>query len=92
MADDIAGAFVQVSSQSRQLFMTDDLTEEFTVTANHLVRLCDAVLADEIPAEALEAVGFGLIASDMFCWDGDALDGARVAETLYDWAAPEVNY
>ena len=92
LARDLSGAFEQVGPQTRRLRMADDLAEEFTITASHLVRLCDAVLAGEVPAEALEAIGFGLIASDEFCWDSDTPDGSRVAEALYDWAAPEVNY
>jgi hypothetical protein len=65
---------------------------EFEVRSEHLVRVCDSVIAGALVAADLEKIGFCLIASDFFIWDGDNEDGARVAETAHDWASPEVNY
>ena len=93
LAADLRGAFETTGRDTRRLRMADLPPEEaFQVETRHLVRLCDAVLAGDLPPAALEAVGFGLIASDGFEWDGDIPDGMRVAETLYDWSAPEINY
>lgn len=69
-----------------------DISEDFTVEPSHLVRLCDAVVAGQLPPEVLEPIGFGLIASDHFVWDGDTPEGSRVAEALYDWSSPEINF
>ena len=91
LAEDLRDAFEHVSSQGRRLHM-QDLDKDFELRSEHLVRLCDAVLAGLVPPEGLEAIGFGLIASDFFTWDGDSPDGSRVAETLYDWSSPEINY
>src|SRR5262245_32717543 len=88
---DLRNAFEQTSLDSFQLRMTD-VNEDFTVRMEHLVKLCDAVLAGELNPEALRAIGFGMIASDHFDWDGDSADGSAIAETLNDWASPEVNY
>jgi hypothetical protein len=88
---DLRDAFEQTSLDSFRLRMTD-LTEDFAVRPAHLVKLCDAVLSGELDAGALRAVGFGMIASNHFHWDGDAPGGAVVAETLHDWASPEANY
>ena len=88
---DLDDAFVPRSRDSRELRMRD-LKEAFSVTSQHLVRLLDAVIAGEVAPGALQAVGFGMIASDHFEWDGDTPDGERVANALYDWSAPEVNY
>ena len=68
------------------------LEGEFEVGANQLVRLCDAVLGGPLQPEQLQSIGFCMIASDYFHWDGDTPDGARVSETLHDWASPEINY
>lgn len=65
---------------------------DFTVTPQHLVLVCDAVLDDSLPPSLLEAVGFCLTASDRFYWDTDTPAGTLVANTVFDWAAPEVNY
>jgi hypothetical protein len=69
-----------------------DASNAFSVTTNHLIRLCDAVLAGDLSPEQLEWIGFGLIASDHFNWDTDSLDGERVADALIDWASPSTNY
>ena len=91
LARDLENAFTRTGRDSSRLNMRD-LDASFAVTAAHLIRLCDAVLADLIPAQSLEAIGFGLIASDHFEWDGENPDGERVAEALYDWSSPEINY
>ena len=88
---DLVGAVVQTSSDVFSQHITP-ATGKFAVTSEHLVRLCDAVLAGELPAQDLEAVGFCLVASDFFEWDSDKADGERVAETVHDWASPEINY
>ena len=84
-------AYVRQSSQSRRL-QWDNLQEEFAVSTQHLVLLCDAVIEGELPGDCLEAIAFGLIADDNFLWDTDTPEGDRIGETLYDWSAPEINY
>jgi hypothetical protein len=91
LSADLRDAFEQTSVDSFRLHMTD-LTEDFAVRPEHLVKLCDAVLTGQLDAEALRAIGFGMIASDHFDWDGEAPGGAAVAKTLHDWASPEANY
>jgi hypothetical protein len=54
--------------------------------------VCNAVLEGEIQAGFLEAIGFCLVSSDAFHWDGSSPQGGRVAEVVYDWSAPEINY
>jgi hypothetical protein len=65
---------------------------DFKVGPQHLIQICDAVLGGVLSPALLEAVGFCLVASDHFCWDGDTPGGELVANTAYDWAAPEINH
>ena len=88
---DLAGAVVQTSSDVFSQHVVP-AKGEFEVTSRHLIRLCDAVLEDGLPAQDLETVAFCLIASDFFHWDSDTPDGCRVSETLFDWDSPEINY
>jgi hypothetical protein len=67
------------------------MVDAFELTPEHLVRLCDAVLAGELPPESLEPIGFCLIASDRFDWEDGAGRGALV-DTLNDWSSPQINY
>jgi hypothetical protein len=91
LANDVRDAWRWRASDSRELRM-EDLLEDFRVESAHLVRVCDAVISNRLPASALEPIGFGAIASDHFTWDTDTEDGNRVAETLQDWSCPEVNF
>jgi hypothetical protein len=92
LAKDLEGTTVQTSLDVQRHRMNDDLDAEYEVSPDHLVKVCDAFLAGEITPQMIEEIGFGMIASDHFSWDTDMIPGAYVAETLHDWAAPEVNY
>lgn len=68
----------------------EDMKQPFTVTADMGIRLCDAVLQGELPPDALETIGFALISSEAFQWDGEQDD--VLANVIADWSCPEVNY
>ena len=88
---DTAGAFKQESPQSRRL-VVETMEEPFGLRSDHVVKLCDAVIAGRLDPANLEAIGFALIASDQFEWTTDTEDGERVGEVLFDWSAPEINH
>jgi hypothetical protein len=67
------------------------MTKSFRVNPRHLVRLCEAVLNNSLPPEALQPIGLCVIVSDHFAW-ADSVAGDLVAQTLNDWANPEKNY
>ncbi len=91
LVDDLDGTRERLGANSSRHNM-HDLHEDFSVTTTHLVKLCDAVLAGRLSPDQLEVIAFGMIASDHFDWDAATPDGERVADTLYDWSAPQVNY
>lgn len=88
---DLVGAVVQ-TAENVFTHKIVDMDADFEVTPDHLVRVCDAVLSGELEASELESIGYCLVASDCFSWDGDTQSGSRVAETAYDWSAPVNNY
>lgn len=88
---DLSGAVVQTSSNTfTQRIVT--MEEEFVVTREHALRLCDAVLDGALDAKDLEPVAFCIIASDQFRFEDDSPYNERVLETLHDWDSPEINY
>lgn len=89
LAQDVVGSIKQ-TSQRTFLVSIEDMDEEFTVSADMAVRLCDVVLRGELPPDALKAIGFALTASDKFCWNAD--DDDVLANVIADWSCPEVNY
>jgi hypothetical protein len=93
LQDDLVGSVVVEKSEKRiSSQRIVDMSTDFELQPQHLVISCDSVLAGELEPVALETIGFCLIASDHFVWDGDIPPGDIVAETLHDWSAPEINY
>jgi hypothetical protein len=89
LANDVENAIEQTGPKNF-VVPIEDMEKEFTVTADMAVELCDAVLENRLPPGALEAIGFALMASDRFTWDGDSDE--VLASVIADWAAPGINY
>jgi hypothetical protein len=66
----------------------EDMTSDHAIGREHVLLLCDAGLRDELPAEAITAIAFMLLASDRFEWDWN---DDVIPEVLNDWSCPEVN-
>jgi hypothetical protein len=86
LAADVSGSTTHPESKVSVVHIRD-MEEPFTVTRPMAVALCDAALEGSLPADALETVGFALMASDCFEWDDDLL-----ANMFSGWACPEINY
>jgi len=69
-----------------------DLSSDLEIGRDHLIRLCEAFLKGDLDSDQLEAIAFFLIGSDHFMWNSDFKEGELVAEILFDWSAPEINY
>ena len=72
--------------------MVLDLSFDLEISRDHLIRLCETFLKGDINSDQLEAIAFFLIGSDHFVWNSDLNEGELVAEILFDWSAPEINY
>jgi hypothetical protein len=89
LARDVAGSG-RKASQKLKITSIEDMDANFDVTADMAVRVCDAVLSGDLPASALQTIGFALMASDKFQWNGDEDD--VLASVIADWSCPEINY
>jgi hypothetical protein len=87
LANDLAGSENHVSPLESNVNI-EDMHEEFGVNREMAIRLCDAVLNNELPPDSLATIGFALMASDRFVWDGDDVLGDVIA----DWSCPAINY
>jgi hypothetical protein len=63
LAGDVAGSTRQ-STSTVSITSVEDMDGDFRVTSDMGVRLCDAVLSGDLPAESLRTIGFALEASD----------------------------
>ena len=57
LARDVSGSTRQ-STPTVSITSVEDMDEDFQVTADLGVKLCDAVLAGDLPAESLRTIGF----------------------------------
>ena len=89
LARDVEGSAKRVGEIGLAIEI-EDMKDELGVTSELAIALCDAVLGGELPAGALETIGFALMASDKFFWDAD--EDEVLAEVIPDWSAPELNY
>ena len=87
LARDLNGSEERVSD-IESVVNIEDMQEELVVTREMAVALCDAVLSEELAPSALATIGFALMASEKFMWDGEDVLGDIIA----DWSCPEVNY
>lgn len=86
LSEDLRGS-MSVIDQVHFSVQIVDMKESYSLTRFDLVSLCDAFIKGDISPDALEIIGFALMASDGFDWDDDV-----ISEILSDWSAPEVNY
>src|SRR5436189_31088 len=64
-----------------------DMSGDFVVTRDMVLRLLDAAASAQLSSCSLEVIAFALLASNAFTWSDDL-----VAEILHDWSVPEVNW
>jgi hypothetical protein len=90
LADDLVGSMFTKGDMTKHPI--EEMAESFQLGPEHLIRLCDAVLCDEIKPQYLQSIGFCIVASDNFEYDTDTTEGNLVGETVLDWSAPIINY
>ena len=91
LKEDLKNTMVQTSKDVFS-YKIVSMDTEFEVLPDHLIKLCDAVISEKIETKDLRTIGFCLAATDYFLWDSNTELGNRVAETVLDWASPEINY
>lgn len=57
---------------------------EMEVTSQHLVKVCDDILAGKLPPDYAEHIGAELTTSDQFVFE-DSEEGERAQEAAFDW-------
>lgn len=57
---------------------------EMEVTADHLIKVCDDILAGHLPPAYAEHIGAELTTSDQFVFE-DSEEGERAQEAAFDW-------
>ncbi len=85
-AQDLSGSHTVHSKSSTQYRIEQlDDTESFEITTSHLLKLCQAVLDNQLNLQDLNTIAFALNFSDFFDWDGGSKMGERVSRALFAW-------
>lgn len=69
-----------------------DMDEDFEVTTEHLVLLCDEFISGEMDASVVATIGFCMASSDHFYWDIDDYEGNVISNVIHMWASKESNH
>ena len=90
LAQEVQESVETLSGSSRRVYIEDlPGDEQVTITADMLVRLCDAFHAGALTSLALEISAFAMLASSHFRWEEDDEVVGRVVQ---NWATPEVSW
>jgi hypothetical protein len=93
LSADLKDSQLQAGHDTTSVHITSFLDNEaYEVTRQHLLKLCNDTLRGLLTATDLNTVAFALIASNYFHWDSTTKDGEIVADTLFDWDNPEINF
>ena len=76
LANDVKGSTHRIS-EIRASIEIKDMPGLFLVTRAMAIALCDAVINGELPAQALETIGFALATSDCFSGQRKTVSRAR---------------
>ncbi|MFN0049073.1 MAG: hypothetical protein ACKVOU_08135 [Cytophagales bacterium] len=65
---------------------------EFEIKKEHLIKLCDDTISNNLSPTDLNTIGFALMTSDHFYWDSDSPDGEIVGNVILEFDNPEIGY
>jgi hypothetical protein len=87
LSDEAPGSIVQ-DGPLVVLHHVRPIEDGFVLRAEHLIRLCDAVIGGAMEPRDLGTIAGLLIASDTFEYDAEGPVRGMVGSTLLEWSAP----
>jgi hypothetical protein len=65
---------------------------EFEIKTDHLIKLLDDAIANKLQPIDLNTIGFALMTSEYFDWDGASETGERISTVIFELDNPEIGY
>jgi len=93
LAIDLKDSQVQTGHDTTSVHVTpiaDD--EEYKVTRQHLIKLCNDTLAGHLTTTNLNTIAFAIITSDFFSWEKNSKNSEIIETVIYDWDNPDIGY
>lgn len=93
LKEDLKGSQQKTSDDTTSVYINSiDTDEEFYVTKDHLIKLCDDAINGNLTTTDLNTIAFAIISSDFFAWDNEADDANIIETVIYDWDNPEIGF
>jgi len=92
LAEDLINSQVKTGYDTYSVTIERIEKGEFIIDKNHLIKLCDAHLNNEITDRDLNTIGFVLMASDFFTWGDNSKSDKIVEEVIQDWDNESIGY
>jgi hypothetical protein len=93
LADDLKDSQKRTSFNTTSVYVIQiDNGQEFNVTKDHLIRLCNDTLNGKLTTTDINTIAFAIITSDFFTWEEESSDSALIETVIYDWDNPEIGF
>ena len=91
--EDVTGSKVKTGSDTYEInIQIIEANEEYSITLEHILKLCTDAIKGEISSENLSTIAFALIGSDYFEWNESDKIGKRISNIVFEWDNPEINF
>ena len=87
LKSDVSNSQVKTGYDTTRVSIGQIQYGEFEVQKEHLIKLCDDFIAQNINSEDLNTIAFCLVFSDYFNWDNEI-----ISNVIFDWDNPLIGY
>lgn len=71
----------------------DNIKEgEFEISIEHIIKLLDDTISNKLRPIDLNTIGFALMTSDYFIWNGESETGERISNVIFEIDNPEIGF
>jgi hypothetical protein len=92
LSSDLKDSQKRTSYDATAVYIANIGDGEFEVKKEHLVKLCDDVISEQLALTDLNTIGFALMASDYFTWDNSGTDGEILSNVIFEWDNPDIGF
>ena len=92
LAEDLKGSQQKTGYDTTSVAIENLDNGEFEIEREHLIKLCEDYLKNQIANKDLNTIGFVLMFSDFFYWDNETKSGEIISEVISDWDNENIGY
>jgi hypothetical protein len=92
LAEDLKGSQQKTGYDTTSVTIESLDNGEFEIEREHLIKLCEDYLENQITSKDLNTIGFALMFSDFFYWNNETKSGEIISEVISDWDNEHIGY